>query len=382
MTRAPDRRRLPAVLLLVLGLAAPVVLATPASAATRPVVRLSDGDVRAGERVVARVKRATRPRGADLLLQRRYLDRWRTVDRTAIRTRKWFVLRVPTDQYGTFTYRVVAKRGAQVVSRSAKRRLTVRPPYDPVGRARQHVFSGGRRVVRWDSCAPIRWRFNPQRSPKRGLRQVQQGVRRVEAATGLDFRYAGTTTQRPNPYGTGLRRADVIIGWRSQGYAPFRGTDTVGVGGNGYYLAAHQEADGTRVRMAVQGGVVLNAGMKDELRNGYGKGLTWGEVIIHELGHVVGLDHTAARRQIMYYRVIPRAAQWGAGDLAGLRRLGSSRGCLQPVRQNRGNPNAVRTAASSRSPLVWSPTWPVRNAIAYEPPSLHQPKLPPTPPIP
>jgi hypothetical protein len=325
------RRRLAAAVLLAPGLAAPVVLGAPAAAAPDLVVRLSAADVRAGDRVVTKVKRATGPRGARLVLQRQYLDRWRTADRTAKRNERWFVLRVPTDQYGTFSYRVVAKRGGEVAARSPKQRVTVRPPYDPVGRPKQHVLQGGKRVVRWDPCRPVLWRFNPRRAPHHGLKQVKRGVRRVEAATGLDFRYAGTTSQNPNPHGTNVRKAHVIIGWRTKHYRPFRGTDTVGLGGNGYYLSAYQEADGTRVRRAVQGGVVLNAGMKDELRNGFGRGLTWGEVIVHELGHVVGLEHAPARRQIMFYRVIPRSADWGAGDLAGLRRVGSSRGCLEPV---------------------------------------------------
>jgi hypothetical protein len=281
--------------------------------------------------VLAKVRRGTQPKGTDLVLQRKHLDGWRTADRTVERRKRWFVLQVPTDQYGTFRFRVVAKDGRRVVARSPRQRVTVRPPYTPVGRASQHVFQGGKRIVRWDPCSVIRWKFNPRRMPKRGLRQVKQGVRRVEAATGLDFVYAGRTAQAPNPYGNNVRGAEVIIGWRPKSYGPFDGTDTVGVGGNGYYLTAYQEADGTKVRKAIQGGVVLNAGMRKRLTNGYGKGLTWGEVIVHELGHVVGLDHTPAKRQILFYRVIPRNANWGAGDLAGLRRLGDTRGCLSPV---------------------------------------------------
>jgi hypothetical protein len=330
--RRPARRRRLAALLLLPGLAVPVTLDAPASAATAPVVRISDRDVVAGSRVLATVRPGSRPRGTSLVLERRYLDRWRTADAEAERTRRWWVLRVPTGQYGAFAFRVVAKdRSGRVVSRSSVTRVRVRPPYDPVGRPSQHVFQGGERVVRWDACASIRWTFNPKRAPKRGLAQVKAGVRRVEAATGLDFRYVGTTTQAPTPSGRGVRGAEVIIGWRTAGYKPFRAGDTVGVGGNSYFLAPYEEADGTRVRRAISGGVVLNAGMRRRLENGYGAGRTWGEVIMHELGHVVGLEHADARRQIMHFRVIPRAATWGAGDLAGLRRLGDVRGCLEPV---------------------------------------------------
>ena len=83
--------------------------------------------------------------------------------------------------------------------------------------------------------------------------------------------------------------------------------------------------------------MVLNASMRGKLSNGFGKGATWGEVVIHELGHLVGLGHTSARSQIMYFSVLQRNASWGAGDLAGFRRLGDVRGCLEKVSGRRAH---------------------------------------------
>jgi len=162
------------------------------------------------------------------------------------------------------------------------------------------------------------------------LRQVREGIRRIRLATGLDFVYVGRTRQDPNPYGNHIKGADVIIGWRTtKDFRPFRRHQgTVGLGGNKYFTG-YQEADGTRVSKAVQGGVVLNASLEDRVSNGYGKGYTWGEVIIHELGHVVGLTHAESVKQIMFYSVTHRDADWGAGDLGGFRRLGAARGCLE-----------------------------------------------------
>jgi hypothetical protein len=100
------------------------------------------------------------------------------------------------------------------------------------------------------------------------------------------------------------------------------------VGGNSFY-SGYQEADGTEVGKIFRGGVVLNADQEHRLRNGFGRGYTWGEVIEHELGHVVGLDHPENRRQIMYYSVARRNAAWGAGDLKGLRLVGDGGGCLE-----------------------------------------------------
>lgn len=318
------------------ALTAPVALPS-AAAAVRPEVDWSDRNVVAGATSKAVVKKSTRPTGATLILERRNLDTWRTADRTAERTEKGYVLRVPTDQVGSFDFRVVAKRDGNVVSRSGSSTVTVRPPYDPVGKRRQHEFAAKPRV-RWDSCQKIRWTFNPRKAPKRGLKQVRAGFRRIHLATGLEFAYKGRTDQKPNPYGNKVQGADVIIGWRTaKDYKVFsRNPGTVGIGGNRYY-AGYQEADGSPVSKAVQGGVVLNASMRDKLKNGYGKGATWGEVIIHELGHLVGLSHTSAGSQIMYYSVIRRNANWGAGDLAGFRRLGDVRGCLEKTSGRRAH---------------------------------------------
>jgi hypothetical protein len=189
---------------------------------------------------------------------------------------------------------------------------------------------GAKPRVRWDSCDTIRWTFNAKNSPRKALRQLRGGFRRIHLATGLDFAFKGKTSQKPNPYGNNVDGADVIIGWRTaKDYRVFRRhPGTVGIGGNKYY-SGYQEADGSPVNKAVQGGVVFNASMRGKLSRGFGKGATWGEVIIHELGHVIGLGHPNASKQIMYYSVIGRNADWGAGDLAGFRRLGDVRGCLK-----------------------------------------------------
>ena len=47
-------------------------------------------------------------------------------------------------------------------------------------------------------------------------------------------------------------------------------------------------------------------------------------VIQHELGHMMGLDHVADATQLMYSEgSVAQGGDWGAGDLAGLRQLGS-----------------------------------------------------------
>jgi predicted Zn-dependent protease len=81
----------------------------------------------------------------------------------------------------------------------------------------------------------------------------------------------------------------------------------------------------------VTGFVVMNVKYDADYRAGFGSGETRGEVLLHELGHAVGLQHVSDRAQMMYPSAIPRArAAYGKGDLAGLKKVGKPAGCIKP----------------------------------------------------
>jgi hypothetical protein len=301
-----------------------------ADAVAPPRAHWSATSVVRGDVARARVSRESRPAGTRLVLQRRNLDGWRTVDPTARLTERSWVLRVPTNQLGRFAFRVAAKSGGQVRTASHRADVRVRPTYHPAGPAADHAFLGQRRF-RWDPCRPVTWAFNPDHAPHHALAQIRTTIRQARQATGLRFEFAGRTRETPTlrphhgPYA-------VIIGWRTPrsfryfGNHPLR----VGVGGASWH-SGFEEADGRVVDKAWSGRLILNARDGDDLRPGYGRGYTWGDVILHEFGHVLGLGHARDTTQLMYPQMTQRRARWGAGDLAGLRKLGSARGCLDRV---------------------------------------------------
>jgi hypothetical protein len=298
----------------------------PSAAEAAPRVTWSKTSVVAGTKVSATVKPRSVPKNADVVLQRKFPDRWRTADRTATRVSEGLELTVPTKQYGSFVYRVAAVQRNKVLETSKPVTVKVRPPYAPAGSASSHTFMTTPRW-QWDSCRTITWKFNPANAPRGGLKQVRGSLARIHAATGLEFVYAGRTKQTPRYQG--VKGADVIIGWMGRkAFARKYGT-IVGIGGASY-TPGWKLPNGTRVSRAVRGGVVLNARWKQTLTNGFGSGYTWGEVVMHELGHVIGLNHVNDKTQLMHDTVTPGEARWGAGDLAGFRKIGNAGGCLSP----------------------------------------------------
>ena len=53
---------------------------------------------------------------------------------------------------------------------------------------------------------------------------------------------------------------------------------------------------------------------------GGGRQSTRGSLLLHELGHAIGLNHVTDKRQVMYPVILPQAAQYASGDLRGSRR--------------------------------------------------------------
>lgn len=180
--------------------------------------------------------------------------------------------------------------------------------------------------VRWDSCTPIRYVVRRQAGPEHGFEMVQEALQRTSDASGLRFQFEGFTNELlddwqadPNAAGT----ADVWIGWAFDDEVPRLGPQTedsyvAGVGGPSWQSGTPR---------ILSGSAVLRA--DTTLDHRFGAGQTYGNVLLHEIGHMVGLDHSDSTADIMYPETSPDTPEsWGPGDLAGLYALGSSQPCF------------------------------------------------------
>ncbi|HYF74012.1 MAG TPA: hypothetical protein VD864_14375, partial [Nocardioides sp.] len=279
--------------------------------------------------LTARLTRAT------ATLQRQVAGQWTEVGSTAVTGAGTFALPLPTAYLGAGTYRLRIADGRSPVIETPTESLTVIPDYTPDGRETSFAFVSPQPIGRWNPCVPISYRVNLAKAPSGALVDVQAALAQVTQATGLQFKYRGTTTVVPFAAGNTFDPAvaDLVIAWADP--AQMRGlfpTGTLGVGGPEFRAALAVDPAGRPVRQIYQGGVTINTAFNKALKPGSGEGLTRVAALMHEVGHAIGLMHVDGDdAQMMSPSIGYGLDQWGAGDLTGLQALGTSGGCLTPA---------------------------------------------------
>ncbi|PVG81661.1 hypothetical protein DDE18_16865 [Nocardioides gansuensis] len=179
--------------------------------------------------------------------------------------------------------------------------------------------------ARWNPCTPIRWAYNPQGGYAGSLAHAQEAFAQIANRTGLRFEYVGETTYVHRTGSTFPAHMDIAIAWSDQTQVPELQDDVVGLGGG----SAHATDRGADVawRM-VRGFVVLDR--DHALRPGFDTSgsTTWGQVIVHETLHALGLGHANGAEQVMHGGISSLNHNFGAGDLTGMGVIGAARGCL------------------------------------------------------
>lgn len=181
--------------------------------------------------------------------------------------------------------------------------------------------------VTWDPCRPIRYAVRPDNAPPGGDVLLNAAFAAVSEATGLQFVNAGTTNEAPaddrdlyQPEKYGNRWAPVLVAWATDTEVPDFGVDFAGEAGPAAVGTVSGDAT------YVSGTVMLSA--KDFQRfAATGQTAVAQSVVLHELGHLLGLAHVPDSTQVMFPRANPVMA-YGNGDLQGLAAVG--RGRCQP----------------------------------------------------
>lgn len=176
--------------------------------------------------------------------------------------------------------------------------------------------------IGFDPCRPIRYVVRPDGAPAAGDQLIAEAVATISSATGLAFVDAGYTSEEPlldRPlmqarYGDGW--APVLFGWSDEHTYPELAGPTAGLGGASVVPAASGPGE-----FLAGGRVLLDAPDLTAILaspDGYARARA---VIVHEVAHVIGLDHVADAGELMAPTMGART-ELGPGDLAGLARVG------------------------------------------------------------
>lgn len=174
--------------------------------------------------------------------------------------------------------------------------------------------------VRWSPCEPIRFVINPDKAPANAIKALEAAVPIISAATGLKLVYEGPTDEEVVPdrpmtdrarYGERYSPVLVDIVTAAQypkikGYAGLGGPTVATITPN--------------FKKNVSGVVILNKDYFNGIATEDNATARANAVLIHELGHLVGLDHVDDRSQLMYKA--PGVNTLKAGDLRGLNVMG------------------------------------------------------------
>jgi hypothetical protein len=267
--------------------------------------------------------------GDGVFLQQKVLGGWRNVAKAKLDSDRDYRLAIPTWWLGTRTYRVITT--SLLGPASTAWTIAVVPTYDARGLATQHTYSTSS-YARWNPCETIGYRVNAAQATAGAVGDVKEAFRRLSQATGFRFAYKGTTSGIPS-LGTNSwypSNTDIVVAWARPAQSTMLAAygDAVAVGA-AVTSGGYAQSDGTSVSKIVKGAVVVDS--RRTYRGGFGSGKTRGDIVLHELGHTMGLGHTGSAKQIMYPYVTTGLARLGEGDLKGLYKRGARLGCVEPV---------------------------------------------------
>ena len=187
------------------------------------------------------------------------------------------------------------------------------------------VGAAGTQVIRWNPCRAIGWRLNAPAIDATLTQTINAEFATLTQATGMTFRYDGTTTFIPQQNTVSSEPDDLIVTIAARTSTDFLANNPGAVGYGGWEASTLPDGNW----QITKGYVVLDQATVAELPEGIASGETTGALLLHELGHAVGLQHAANATEIMYPALNPQTpSTYSADDLAGLAKVGHGAGCI------------------------------------------------------
>lgn len=195
-----------------------------------------------------------------------------------------------------------------------------------------HAFFGHNHdgsPIRWDPCGPIEFVLDPTGGPDGWETVFADALARVSEASGLTMVVTGQVSERPSADrsltdNTGW--LPVLVAW-----APPQATG-LPTHPSDRAVAVPVAVGSVGERTFVTGQIVFNPDRADP--HGWAplsldfvdRSGSWGATMLHKLGHLLGLAHVDDPAQLMHVHPGTGPVTFGAGDRAGLEKIGTG-GC-------------------------------------------------------
>jgi len=176
--------------------------------------------------------------------------------------------------------------------------------------------------VLWPSCVPLTWKLNPTDGPPGAIDVIRAALKEVADAAGADVVELGESSLdvgNPASIFDAVDDGEIVIGFAHRGTPALKGEQVAG-------SATTQRSDATIIKAVV----AIDIRSAAELPADFSDGGSFGALVLHEIGHAVGLQHVDDPTQIMYPALTDQApGHLGVGDRSGLAVL-AERSCPSP----------------------------------------------------
>lgn len=196
--------------------------------------------------------------------------------------------------------------------------------------------NGTKVVARWNPCRAHSYKVNlasvPASARPTVLAETHAAMRVLAVKTGMTYTYKGATSEVPRKGSYIKQSADIVIAYTTPATTnyPLSGS-TAGLGGYAGGWKSTSNGTTTTYTAGLNKGflVVDTPDVLAHFKPGFGAGVRRGNLLLHELGHVVGLAHVSNPRLLMNPTMSSYTPNgYAAGDAAGLALVGRKAGCI------------------------------------------------------